>query len=233
MLTFPSKLSTLVGYQSMALILNIDTALQTGSVCLSENEKPISFLENTQQGQQANWVHNAIKQVISDADITFGSLNAVAVSNGPGSYTGLRIGLSTAKGICYALKIPLICINTLTIMASAVAGHATDLICPMIDARRMEVFAALYDRQLNIVDRPKALVLEKNTFSDILACHKVLFTGDGSKKFKELEPSNATFVDNNHNVLHQLFLSAKMYAQSEFADLAYSEPEYLKPVYTK
>lgn len=217
----------------MALILNIDTSIQSGSVCLSRDGKSIGFLENSERGQQAAWLHNSIKQLMADAGVDLKSLNAIAVSNGPGSYTGLRIGLSAAKGICYALNIPLILINTLKIMASAVADQADDLICPMIDARRMEVFTAIYDKNLNIIDQPKALVLQSDSFSELLASRKILFVGNGSTKFKELTNySNANFVNHTHNALDLAKLSSKMFDESQFADLAYSEPEYVKAVHT-
>ena len=217
----------------MPLILNIDTSIQSGSVCLNRNGESIGYLENNNQGQQAGWLHGAIKQLAEDCGITLKSLDAIAVSNGPGSYTGLRISLSAAKGICYALNIPLILVSTLKVMAVAVAPQADDLICPMIDARRMEVFTALYDRGLNLVEEPRALILQENSFSEILASHRVLFTGNGSEKFKNLaHSSNASFVEHQPNAHDLSYLSSKMYEESLFTDLAYSEPEYVKAAHT-
>ena len=152
----------------MAFILNIDTALQTGSVCISRDAQPLAYLQNTEPSSQASWIHEAIRQLMQECHLQLHELNAVAVSNGPGSYTGLRIGLATAKGICYTLNIPLICINTLFIMASSVSPEADDLICPMIDARRMEVFTALYDKQLNTIEEQAALVVTEKSFEDYL-----------------------------------------------------------------
>ncbi len=178
-------------------------------------------------------MHGAIKQLVEDCGIALKSLDAIAVSSGPGSYTGLRISLSAAKGICYALNIPLILVNTLKVMASAVAPQADDLICPMIDARRMEVFTALYDRGLNLVEEPRALILQENSFSEILAGHRILFTGNGSEKFRNLaHSSNANFVKHQPNALDLSYLSSKMYEESLFTDLAYSEPEYVKAAHT-
>lgn len=217
----------------MALILHIDTALQTGSVCLGRDGRSIAYKENAEQGQQAVWLHSAIKQIMNDCNLQLSDLDAIAVSNGPGSYTGLRIGLSAAKGICYTLNIPLICVNTLQVMAAAVAHEAEDLICPMIDARRMEVYTAIYDKHLNIVEKPHALVLQENSFYEILQRRKVLFTGDGVLKFKNLTTFSKLICNNNRfNAFHLLSLSLQMYQRSQFADLAYTEPEYIKPVYT-
>lgn len=217
----------------MALILNIDTALVSGSVSLCKDGQQIAFLENAEQGQQAAWLHNAIKNVIADCGLHLKSLHAVAVSNGPGSYTGLRIGLAAAKGICYALNIPLISVNTLTVMASAVCNEAEDLICPMIDARRMEVFTALYNKRLNLVEKAQALVLDNNSFSEMLCKQKILFTGNGADKFKRIiNNANAVFIARNFNATDMIPLSVKMYEDELFTDLAYSEPEYVKAVYT-
>ena len=217
----------------MALILNIDTALETGSVCISKDGLSIAYLENKEQGKQASWIHEAINNLLKEVQIDLKSLSAIGVSNGPGSYTGLRIGLSTAKGICYALNIPLITINTLSMMASAVAAKAEDLICPMIDARRMEVFTALYDKELNTIESRRSLILNENSFAEILAERKILFTGNGSERFKNLvQHSNALFLNHFFNAQDLIPLSFKMFQSSQFADLAYSEPEYVKAVHT-
>ena len=217
----------------MALILNIDTSVNSGSVCLSRNGKSIGYLENTEPGQQASWLHKAIKQIMSEANTGLKSLNAIAVANGPGSYTGLRIGLSAAKGICYALNIPLITVNTLIMMASAVADRAEELICPMIDARRMEVFTALFDKHLTPVQKPKAMILKDDSFSDILKDHRILFAGNGSLKYKGIsEHSNANFVDYTFSARDLVPISSKMFEAELFTGLAYSEPEYLKAVHT-
>lgn len=217
----------------MALILNIDTALQSGSVCLSRDKQSLAFMQNIEPSGQASWIHEAIRQMMQDCNLHLHELDAVAVSNGPGSYTGLRIGLATAKGICYTLKIPLICINTLFIMASSVSPQADDLICPMIDARRMEVFTALYDKQLNTIDEQTAMVLTENSFESYLSHRKILFTGNGSLKFQQLTTSeNARFLDQKINATHMLPIAAKMWEQQQFSDLAYVEPEYVKAVHT-
>lgn len=216
----------------MALILNIDTALQSGSVCLSNNEVLLALKVNTEQHQQASWVHQAIAQVMAETGIALHELQAVAVSNGPGSYTGLRIGLSTAKGICFALKIPLICINTLQMMASVIVSKQYDFFCPMIDARRMEVFTAVYDKQLNIIEKPQAKILDENSFADILQNNKVLFTGDGVPKFQQIVNfPQANFIQQHFNAGNLIPLSLHKFKSTTFSNLAYTEPEYLKAVH--
>ncbi|MCH5600314.1 tRNA (adenosine(37)-N6)-threonylcarbamoyltransferase complex dimerization subunit type 1 TsaB [Niabella ginsengisoli] len=140
------------------LILNIDTAIDKGSICISDGLNVITFDQNEKRNEQAGWLHEAIQNAFQKTGMDMKNLDAVAVSNGPGSYTGLRIGLASAKGFCYALKKPLICINTLQIMASAVKNKAKDLICPMIDARRMEVFTAVFNKELELYQEPFARV---------------------------------------------------------------------------
>src|SRR4029079_3666588 len=119
---------------------------------------------------------------------------AVAVSAGPGSYTGLRVGMAAAKGLCYALRIPLLTINTLQMMAAAAVAEPTDLLCPMIDARRMEVFTGLYTKKLDAVMPAQALILQENSFADVLQKHTVTFFGNGSEKCKTvIQHPNAVF----------------------------------------
>lgn len=217
----------------MALILNIDTALSNASICIANDDVSLAYTENETKEKHAGWIHDAITNMLQVANVALGDLDAVAVSNGPGSYTGLRISLATAKGLCYALNIPLICISTLEVMAHAVKDDAWDLICPMIDARRMEVFTAVYDKELKTIKTAEALILSETSFADILTNHKVLFTGDGMLKFKHLATSpNAVFQAVNTNALSMLPLSAPKYHKSDFADLAYAEPFYVKAVHT-
>lgn len=215
----------------MALILNIDTALDLASICLAKDGLMKAYAENETRKEQASWLHPAIKEIFTQCHIGLQELDAIAVSNGPGSYTGLRIGLSTAKGLCYALKVPLIAINTLQIMANAVSGRANNLICPMIDARRMEVYTAVFDKRLNFVHKPHAMVLDEHSFSDMLQ-HEILFTGSGSEKFRPIHGlGKATFLHHNFNAANMLNISEQLYIKKQFADLAYCEPYYLKPVH--
>jgi tRNA threonylcarbamoyladenosine biosynthesis protein TsaB len=159
-------------------------------------------------------------------------LDAVAVSIGPGSYTGLRIGLAAAKGLCYALNIPLITISTLKMIAAAQSG-AEDYICPLIDARRMEVYAALYDKTLMELVAPHSLIAGKDSFDSFLLSNKVLFCGNGSKKLQsQLTHINASFSSVEGNATHLSQLSAKSFMKKDFASLVYAEPLYIKEFYS-
>jgi tRNA threonylcarbamoyladenosine biosynthesis protein TsaB len=168
-------------------------------------------------------------------------LDAVAVSNGPGSYTGLRIGLSAAKGICFALQIPLITIATLEIMAEAARNQVndgliekTDWLCPMIDARRMEVYYAVYDPELLLIHPPQAANADDAIFSALVEKKKVLFFGNGSFKVRNtLVHDNAFFTDNvKSGASDMISLSNRYYRQNKLADLAYAEPLYIKEFYS-
>lgn len=214
------------------LILNIDTAIHKGSFCISNNYDVLFFEINEKRNEQAGWLHQAIEEALQKAGLAPADLDAIAVSNGPGSYTGLRIGLASAKGLCYALKKPLICLNTLQVMAKAVQEEAVDLIGPMIDARRMEVFTALYNKELTIFKEPFATELSEKSFSDILEKRHVIFTGNGSAKFQPLAANNnARFADKNIDARDMVPLSVRFFKEKVFADVAYCEPYYVKDVY--
>ena len=226
----------------MALILNIDTALDTAYISLAENKKGIRYAINETTKDHAAWMQPAIDKLIKESGFRIADLNAIGVSIGPGSYTGLRIGLSAAKGLCFALKIPLITINTLEIMAFAaindIETHDPDLfsrnlfICPMIDARRMEVFTAVYDRNLHAVIPPTAMELKDDSFKDLLNNHRILFFGNGHEKLKRLvSHDHAIFSLLEFDVTYISGFINKKYNLSEFADLIYSEPEYIKEFY--
>ena len=144
----------------MSFILNIDTAVEAASVCLADDGKPLAIRSNPQTKDSAAWLHNAIKDVLGEKNLGLSQVHAIAISEGPGSYTGLRVGMATAKGICYALNIPLITVNTLQMMAAAAQGGDANLLCPMIDARRMEVFTAVFDQQLNEIQPSTNLILQ-------------------------------------------------------------------------
>lgn len=224
----------------MSLILNIDTATEKASICIASGTQVIASLENEHQKDHALWIHSAIRQILEESQNTLHDLQAVAVTAGPGSYTGLRVGLATAKGICYALNLPLITENTLRVMALAlqqiyrekdvVAGR---LFGPMIDARRMEVFAALFTMDLREEMPSTALVVDKDTFADYLSLHEIVFAGNGSKKFRQLvSHSNAVFTELRFSAEHLALLSYTKFMAREFSDVAYTEPLYLKEFYT-
>jgi len=217
----------------MSLLLHIDTALDTASVFISRNGEVLQADINTEQKDHAAWLHPAIQAMLQQTGFSLGELEAVAVSIGPGSFTGLRVGLSAAKGFCYALKIPLIAVGTLELLASSVKDEATDLICPLIDARRMEVYTALYDKTMTEKIPPFALVIDESSFSEWLLQYHILFCGNGSKKLQSLISSkNASFTV--HDAVAHAFarLSHKYFLEKKFADLAYSEPLYVKEFYT-
>ena len=170
----------------------------------------------------------------------FDELKAVAVTAGPGSYTGLRVAMSTAKGLCYALNIPLITENTLRVMALAsaqgpdgTAGNENILYCPMIDARRIEVFTALFDLHLEEIITSAALILEEQLFSDHLDAKRIIFSGNGSKKFRQfLSHPNAIFSESKFSAIQLAQLSHDKFMKRQFDDIAYAEPLYLKEFYT-
>ena len=167
-------------------------------------------------------------------------LQAIAVSAGPGSYTGLRVGMSAAKGLCFAMNIPLIVENTLRIMAYAalqqVQPNFNGLICPMIDARRMEVFTALFDSELKEVFAPLAMVLDKNSFENHFSSHSILFLGSGSPKWKEILPhdysSKSFFIDTPFMASHLSAIAEQKFAVHQFTDIRSLEPVYIKEFHT-
>jgi tRNA threonylcarbamoyladenosine biosynthesis protein TsaB len=218
---------------TLSLILNIDTALDQASVSLGREGMSLGMMTSEQQKDHASWLHVSMVKLLADAGFDVKDLEGVAVSIGPGSYTGLRVGLSAAKGLCYSLKIPLISVGTLEIMAFAAKDEDADLLCPMIDARRMEVFTAVYDKALKPVLPPQAMVVDKDSFSNLLATRKMLFFGNGSEKLRQLILNNNAiwgFIWGNSSHLSQL--SYKKFLQKEFADLAYTEPLYIKEFYS-
>ena len=213
----------------VGLILNIDTAVQSASLCLADGKRSIGKKINPSQKDHASWLHPAINTLMQECGFPISSLEAVAVSAGPGSYTGLRVGMATAKGICYVLNIPLITVNTLQMMAAASQNSSQSLLCPMIDARRMEVFTAVYDRNLNEILPSSNIILDEKSFSDLLEHHQVLFFGNGSIKFKSLvKHENADFKTIESTAENMVKLSATKFGNQNFSDLAYSEPFYGK-----
>lgn len=226
----------------MPLILNIDTANEYASVCLAENDTVIAFEESVELKNHASFIHTAIKKIFEKSCLPLSAIDAVSVSNGPGSYTGLRISLATAKGICYSLQKPLITLNTLQIMADAIKTnflhqtnyhHSSFFICPLIDARRMEVFTAIYNANLETVLAPTALVLQEDSFRGFLEKDKVVFTGSGAEKLKTLIKHNyAVFADIIFTAKDMVQLSLVNFEKKNFADIAYCQPFYIKEVYT-
>jgi tRNA threonylcarbamoyladenosine biosynthesis protein TsaB len=214
-------------------ILNIDTALAVASVCISNNNKVLQYAENKVQKDHSTWLHPAIQQLMDAEKIEMQQLNAIAVTIGPGSYTGLRVGLSAAKGICYALNIPLITINNLALIASSINSDDADIICPCIDARRMEVYTATYNgKSLKEIILPAALVLNSSSFTSLLIDKKIMFCGNANEKLKTvIDNSNAIFSSVIATAKNMVAFSVDMYAKRQYSDLAATEPLYLKPFY--
>jgi tRNA threonylcarbamoyladenosine biosynthesis protein TsaB len=214
----------------MALILNLETATKVCSVSLAQNGVELFTKEiSTEQFSHAENLNVFIEEVMKSAGRKLEELDAIAVSEGPGSYTGLRIGTSTAKGLCYALDKPLIAINSLKSLAALVETNC-DLICPMFDAMRMEVYAALFDRSLKEIQKTEAIVIDENSFSTFLADHKILFIGPGAEKCKgSIMDPNAQFnIDLKVSAKGMIRLSEEKFAANDFVDVAYFEPFYLK-----
>ncbi|RYG41720.1 MAG: tRNA (adenosine(37)-N6)-threonylcarbamoyltransferase complex dimerization subunit type 1 TsaB [Chitinophagaceae bacterium] len=218
----------------MALILHIDTAVEGASVCLARDAALVQPALTNRQKDQAGWLHGSIRQLIHDSKLEMKDLEAIAVTIGPGSYTGLRVGLSAAKGLCFALSIPLITINTLEVMASAVHKTEKDvLICPMIDARRMEVFTAVYDSGLKEIVAPCAMILDGTNFDHLLADQRMIFSGNGSLKWRKvLSHANASFSEMVTTAENMVPVAGQYFREKRFANLAYTEPLYVKEFYS-
>ena len=211
----------------MATILNIETSTKVCSIALGRDNKVVAFNEaHEDRFTHAENLNRFIDDCLKQAHITFQDLDAVAVSGGPGSYTGLRIGVSSAKGFCYALDIPLIAVDTLMAMARHVQngeGH----IVPMIDARRMEVFCAAYDGHYQVKRPVDAVILEADSFSDLQGPLYVL--GDGAPKFADISTrSDVQLIDAFPTAKNMVALSNQAFAEKSFVDTAYYEPFYLK-----
>ena len=217
-------------------ILNIHTATESAIVNLSYGHETLHSTFNDITKEHAAFLHPAIEDVLAKGGIKPKQLNAVGVSAGPGSYTGIRVGLAAAKGLCYALQIPAITYNTLELMAlSAIdAIKETDILyCPMIDARRMEVYTAVYDFNMKIIEAPAAMVLDESSFTTRLSSGKIFFFGNGSAKFKDVVKfSAAEFADVNIQSKTLTHKAAEKYERSDFENILLLEPLYMKEFYT-
>jgi len=223
----------------MAYILIIETSTEICSVALTKNGKLVDIIESDQGQNHARLVTVFAEKLFAENKIKSGDLVAVAVSKGPGSYTGLRIGVSTAKGICYAAHIPLIAVGTLEAMTKHVSERIHNynisdnlpvVYCPMIDARRMEVFSMILDQHGKIIKPISAEIIDGAFLADELSDSQVVFFGNGSEKCKEvLKSSNAIFISNiKASARHMCDLVWDAYNNKRFEDVAYFEPFYLK-----
>ena len=214
----------------MSIILNIETATKNCSVSIADKGKILAIKElNNGNYSHAEVLHPFIVDILREANITSDHIDAVAVSKGPGSYTGLRIGVSAAKGLCFAFDKPLISIDTLTSLSHSIAID-NGFIVPMIDARRMEVYAAVFNEKNQLIREIKADIIEESSFSEYLKIGKVYFLGDGSQKCKEtILHENAIFVDDKFPSAKEMAqLSYDKYKISDIENVAYFEPFYLK-----
>ena len=214
----------------MAIILNIETATTNCSVSLSKEGKTIILKEDYDKNySHAERLHIYIDEVLKKSNIGANQLDAIAISKGPGSYTGLRIGVSAAKGLCFALNKPLISVSTLEALAHQIK-ECDGVIVAMLDARRMEVYSAIFDSNYNQIRETQAEILSEDSFSKYLEQGKVYFIGNGVEKTKTLiSHPNAIFVDDKLPSAKEMgFLANHKYKKSDFEDVAYFEPYYLK-----
>ncbi len=223
----------------MSTILNIETSGKTCSVALTRDGVLEFDLENSDGMKHAELLAPFVERAMEELKRKEWTLDAVAVSIGPGSYTGLRIGLSLAKGLAYSLGVPLIGVSTLKILAVKAMFRnmnfkGDEILVPMIDARRMEVFTGALDFALNFVEKPGAMILDNNSFASILETKEVWFMGDGAEKTKSvINSTNAHWMDGlQPKAKDMLALSEKAFREGDFLDIAYSVPEYLKEYQT-
>jgi len=214
-------------------ILCIETATEICSVALLQDDKLIALRENHEGNAHASQITLLIEAVMKDANIELKNLDAIAVSKGPGSYTGLRVGVSTAKGLCYALDIPLLAINTLESLAHETIKNNNIQkanFCAMLDARRMEVYCAVFDNQMNSVKKTEAKIIDENSFANLLEISEVYFFGNGSAKCKNIfTHPNAKFIDDiKCSAINMNDIAQKLFLEKQFEDVAYFEPFYLK-----
>jgi tRNA threonylcarbamoyladenosine biosynthesis protein TsaB len=223
----------------MPIILNLESSTEVCSVSLSENGETIGLAESTEGQNHARLLSVFVEQLMKENKLKFKQINAVAISKGPGSYTGLRIGVSLAKGLCYANQIPLIAISPLKAMSFHISSNLEKyhlankknlIFCPMIDARRMEVYTALYDWQGQEIEAVSAKVIDSLSFENYLQGRQLVFFGNGSFKCRaEIKHPNAIFIDDiKTSAQFMQALADEAYENNQFEDLAYFEPFYLK-----
>lgn len=214
----------------MTMILNLETATTNCSVSIARNGEIISLREdNSPNYSHSEQLHIFIEEALKGASLAFKDISALAVSKGPGSYTGLRIGVSAAKGLCFSLDLPLISVSTLESLA--MQGHARnyDFIIPVLDARRMEVYSAIFDAQGNRLRETKAEIINKDSFLEYAQKGSVLLIGDGAEKCRELlDHPNFSFLTALPTATEMGELSYKKFKANDFENVAYFEPYYLK-----
>ncbi|MEO6136380.1 MAG: tRNA (adenosine(37)-N6)-threonylcarbamoyltransferase complex dimerization subunit type 1 TsaB [Ginsengibacter sp.] len=220
----------------MDYILNIHTSTEVAVVNICKEESALGTLTNTDSKQHASFLHEAIHSLLKENNIEPNQLAAIGVTEGPGSYTGIRVGLATAKGLCYALNIPLITFSTLEVMAMGAIDQEQNkeaLYCPLIDARRMEVFTSVFDFNLEVRLLAQAIELNEFLFGNLFVTKEIIMFGSGSDKMQMLRTQpNWRFIDfKNVDTLSLGRISWKRFQNKEFSDVALSQPAYLKEFY--
>ena len=219
------------------MILCLETATPVCSVALNSACCTLALRETEGQNAHSEKITTFIQSVLDEAGIDYSKLDAVAVSKGPGSYTGLRIGVSTAKGICYAADLPMMAIDTLEAMAHGMKDKLgsqigpDDLFIPMIDARRMEVYAAVFDANLQKINDTAALVIDENSFEELRKDHRLWLFGDGAPKLKKVfenQPNISIVEGFKPSAGYMRLLAEQALQKQDFVDVAYFEPFYLK-----
>lgn len=216
----------------MAILLHIETATELTSVCISKDTDVLSIKNGSGPMMHSQELTVLIQDSMKELDLSFKELDAVAVSQGPGSYTALRVGTSVAKGICYASDKPMIAIDTLEALAYTTALHMeADFYCPMIDARRKEVYMSFYNNKNTILKPCQALILDVSSFGEYVEKGQTIaFSGNGSPKFKEMiSRPEFLFSGINCSAINLIPLALEAYEKKEFKSIAYFEPVYLKP----
>jgi len=223
---------------SFAKILSLETATDVCSICLHRGPELIGVRQLSEKKAHSRYLAKLTDDLFNEAQVKIGEIDAVAVSKGPGSYTGLRIGTSFAKGLCFGLSIPLIAINTLESMAmqarsmGLIEDSENAFLAPMLDARRMEVYTMVLDISMKVIEQTRPMILEPDSFAKYLANQEIYFFGDGAAKWKQIagDQQNARFIDNfgiSAESVGQLAL--ERFQLRKFDDVAAFEPDYLKP----
>ena len=217
----------------MSYILNIESSTTNCSISLANNGELISIRElNEKNYSHSTKLHSFIEEVLKNSNITVNKLSAIAVSSGPGSYTGLRIGVSAAKGLCYALQIPLISVPTLQVLARQLNIQREDLIIPVMDARRDEVYSAVYNSEYELVRNIFPEIIDSESFIELAKDNKLYFIGNGQEKCERLIRKNSNLIFSNYDTFpsskEMVLISYEKFKKLKFEDVAYFEPDYLK-----
>ena len=217
----------------MNYILNIESSTTNCSISLALDGNLVALKEsNDDKYSHSTKLHSFINEVLKKSNISVKELVAIAVSKGPGSYTGLRIGVAAAKGLCYSLDIPLISISTLHILSKQIQVKEQSLILPVMDARRDEVYCAVYDSSYNLIKKAVPKIINQDSFSELSYNSKLYFIGNGQEKCKRLIENNTNLIFSNNNTFpsarEMTQLSYQKFKDLNFNDIAYFEPDYLK-----